>query len=69
VIYKNGFGRRRERHLRLALAEEQLPAGLDELRVRDEFELDRCAVARTQSLLRMVDLDYADGLSDSLWYW
>jgi len=54
-------------YLRLALTEQQLHTSLDEFRMCDKFEDDRCAVSRPQQVLRMVDGNNANCLPDRLY--
>jgi hypothetical protein len=51
-------------NLRLALAEEELPARPDELGVRDELELNCRAVPRAEDALVVVDPNDTDSLSN-----
>ncbi len=58
--------RLRDIYLRLAFTEQQLHAGLDEFRMCDKFEDDCRAVSCPQQILRMVDANNTNCLSDRL---
>ena len=56
----------RRNYLCLSFTEKQLHTGLDEFRVRNEFENNNGTVSRPQQVLRMVDGNNTDCLPNRL---